>query len=39
MWGDTDPPNDSWQTVSSSLDISEAATAVDIAAVMTNNSK
>jgi len=39
MWGDTDPPNDSWQAVSSSLDIGEAATAVDIAPVMTNNSK
>jgi len=39
MWGDTVPPHDSWQAVSSSLDIGEAATAVDIAPVMTNSSK
>lgn len=37
MWGDDNPPKDNWQAVSSSLDVGESATAVDISPVVTNN--
>ncbi|KAJ7377041.1 Elongator subunit elp2 [Desmophyllum pertusum] len=39
MWSDKDAPKDNWQAVSSPLDVGEPATAVDIAPVVSNNSR
>ncbi|XP_078357797.1 elongator complex protein 2-like isoform X6 [Oculina patagonica] len=39
MWGNKDPTKDDWQAASSPLDVGEPATAVDIAPVLTNNSR
>ncbi|XP_073239641.1 elongator complex protein 2-like [Porites lutea] len=37
IWGDVNLPKDNWQAVSSSLDVGEPATAVDISPVVTSN--
>ena len=39
MWGDKDCTKDDWQAVSSSLDVGEPVTAVDIAPEVTENSR
>ena len=39
MWGDNDFNKDDWQAFSSPLDITEPATAVDIAPEVTENSR
>ena len=39
MWGDKDCTKDDWQAASSPLDVGEPVTAVDIAPVVTENSR
>ena len=39
MWGNKDPTKDDWQAFSSQLDVGEPITAVDIAPVLTQNSR